>query len=163
MEDIGKLLNNFFARFQSCNDTITTFYCSLSLIKVYFNLNTYRNSRMLQGWVKRSELDVSRDLPFPVATTYYYYCGRLNLYELNLEDSKKNFEEAFKLMKRHEVLVIEWKNNTTQIAQNRHFKNKKVLLEYLIIINLFYGQTPSKTFLKRYNLFEFYGEIKRRC
>lgn len=152
LDDCGKLLMHFFSRFQSSDDKQTLFHCCLSLIKVYFKLKTYRNTKTLIGWVERSELNIQKELPLSAASEYFYYCGRLHLYNMELLKSKECFETSFSLMKK-----INQNTNKFELKNNTHYKNKQLILEYLIILNMFYGQVPSKSFLLKYNLLDNYG------
>jgi hypothetical protein len=152
LDDCGKLLMHFFSRFQSSDDKQTLFHCCLSLIKVYFKLKTYRNTKTLIGWVERSELNIEKELPLPSASEYFYYCGRLHLYNMELLKSRECFQTSFSLMKK-----INKDSNKHDLLNNIHYKNKQLILEYLIILNMFYGQVPSKSFLLKYSLLDNYG------
>lgn len=157
LDDCGKVLLQFFGKFQSSEDLITTFYSCLALIKVYFKLKTYRNAKTLIGWVERRSLNVEADVKSSFASEYYYYCGRLSLYEMNLDQSKANFEKAFKLIKK--INNSYHNSNNTNNTLSTHFKNKKLILEYIIVINLFYGLVPSKQFLIKYSLNQNYSNF----
>ena len=141
LDNVGKLLMDFFSRFQNSDDKVTIFYCDLNLIKTYFKLKTYRNSKTFFGWVERSSINL-KTVDSQSEVNYYYYYGRITLYEMNIEVSRKYFEKAFKLMKKN--------------GNDWQMRNKSIILEYLITLNLFYGLIVPKTLLIKYDLEHYY-------
>lgn len=154
LEDCGKELNNLFSRSQKIDNYSIIFVCCLNLIKVYFKLRTYRNCETLIGWVDRSEINFDKEIPLIYSCAYNYYTGRMNLYKKDIEKSKLCFEKAF----------MQIKNVNTKNLDNYNVKidyhNKRLVLEYLIVLNLFYGKEPSKQLLSKYNLLEYSNLIK---
>jgi hypothetical protein len=132
-DDCGRILISFFSAFQMSSEKNIVFFCIICLIRVYFKLKNYRNSKTLIGWVEKSGLNLN-SLPKSELTTFYYYSGRLNLYDLKLIDAYQILTTAFK------------------ICKPNHFTNRKLILEYLIPLNLFYGVVPSQEILDRYEL-----------
>jgi hypothetical protein len=135
IDDCGRVLMNFFSKYQNEEPGIV-FYAILCIIRIHFKLKTYRNSKTLVGWVEMSGLDI-RNFPKSEVTTFYYYSGRLALYELNFYKAVEIFSKAF------------------DICKNNHLTNKKLIFEYLIVLNLFIGVTPSNEILAKLELMNY--------
>jgi hypothetical protein len=133
VDECGRILISFFSKFQMSEEKEPVFFCIICLMRIYFKLKNYRNSKTLVEWLDKTNLNLE-ELPKSEVTTFYYYSGRLALYEIKLMDS-------------HRILT-----NAFNICKNDHFTNKKVILEYLIPLNLFYGIVPSNESMKSYNL-----------
>jgi hypothetical protein len=140
VDECGRVFMSFFSKFSNGDDKSSMFYCVICLTRIYFKLKTYRNSKTLIDWVGNS-LDIE-EFPKSEVTTFYYYSGRLSLYELRLTDANKILNIAFKLCK------------------DNHFANKRLLLEYLVPLKLFEGIIPSEYIIKKYNL-EQYNDLIR--
>jgi hypothetical protein len=139
IDECGRVFMSFFSKFSNGTDNSSIFYCIISLTRIYFKLKTYRNSKTLIEWVDRMGVDID-NFPKSEVTTFYYYSGRLSLYELKLTDANKILSNAFNLCK------------------DNHFMNKRLLLEYLVPLKLFEGVLPSEYILKKYNL-EQYNDL----
>jgi tetratricopeptide (TPR) repeat protein len=135
IDDCGRVLMNFFSKYQNDEPSIV-FYAVICIIRIYFKLKTYRNSKTLVNWVEISGLDVSR-FPKSEVTTFYYYSGRLALYELNFYKALEIFTKAFEMCK------------------SNHVTNKQLIFEYLIVLNLFTGVTPTDDILKHLGLLHY--------
>ena len=81
-------------------------------------------------------------LPKSDLVTYYYYSGRLGLYELRISDAQAIFSNAFDMC------------NYTQT------NNIKIILEYLIPLNLFFGKIPNLEILEKNDLLIYSDLIK---
>lgn len=164
VDDCGMIFMHFFSRFQSSEDKITTFFCDYNLIKVYFKLKTYRNANTLVGWVDRSGLDIEK-MRSSSSLSYYFSIAKLKLLELDIGESRKYFNLAFKAMlklkhihtKKELIHVCPESQLTSDNSFKSHLKNKSLILEYLLILNLFYGQLVSHDTLKKYKLLDYYG------
>jgi nuclear mRNA export protein PCID2/THP1 len=133
IDEGGRNLISFFSSYQMSEQKPLVFYCIICLIRIHFKLKTYRNSKTLVGWVEKSGLDFDY-LPKSEVVTYLYYSGRLTLYELKLVDAR-------------DILL-----NALNLCKDDHIPNKKLILEYLIPLNLFFGITPNEKLLSKYNL-----------
>jgi hypothetical protein len=133
LDECGRVLISFFSTFQMSNEKNIVFFCIICLIRVYFKLKNYRNSKTLIGWVEKSGLNLN-SLPKSELSTFYYYSGRLNLYDMKLIDA-------------YEILT-----NALNICKANQFANRKLILEYLIPLNLFYGIVPTEELMTRYEL-----------
>jgi len=136
VNELGRYLMNFFSKFQLQEDKQIIFFSIICIIRIYFKLRTYRNSKTLVEWVDLGNINYSL-LPKSDVVTYFYYSGRLGLYELKLSEARKIFSNAF------EICDISQKNNL------------KLILEYLIPLNLFFGKIPEKDLLKKYDVYEY--------
>jgi hypothetical protein len=136
IDECGRILIGFFSKFQMSDDKWSVFFCIICLIRIYFKMKTYRNSKTLVEWVDKSGLNLD-NLPKAEVTTFFYYSGRLSLYELKIAEAHKILSNAF------------------HICKSNHFTNRKLLLEYLIVLNLFYGITPREELLEKYELMDY--------
>ena len=109
----GRLLISFFSKFSNSDDKSVVFYSIICLTRIYFKLKTYRNSKTLFDWVDKNGVNIDC-FPKSEVTTFYFYSGRLSLYELKLKEASNILSNAFK------------------ICKDNHFTNKKLILEYLI-------------------------------
>ena len=98
LDECGRILITFFSKFQSCDEKSIVFFCIICLIRIYFKLKTYRNSKTPVEWVDMSGLELS-SLPKGEVTTFYYYSGRLALYEIKIIDAHKIFTNALRPQK----------------------------------------------------------------
>jgi hypothetical protein len=135
IDDCGRVLMNFFSKYQNEEPAIV-FYAILCIIRIYFKLKTYRNSKTLVDWVEKSDLEI-KTFPKSEVTTFYYYSGRLALYELNFYRALDIFNKAFEMCK------------------NNHINNKKLIFEYLVVLNLFTGITPTDEIIKKLGLLHY--------
>ncbi len=133
VNELGRHLMNFFSKFQNCNEKEIVFFAIISIFRIYFKLRTYRNSNTLTEWIALGHIDLKL-IPQSDLVTYYYYSGRLGLYELKIIDAQRIFSNAF------------------DICHIAHKPNLKLLLEYLIPLNLFFGKIPSLQILEKYEL-----------
>lgn len=133
VDECGRILISFFSKFQMSDEKEIVFFCIICLIRIYFRLKTYRNSKTLVDWVEKTNLNLD-ELPKSDVTTFYYYSGRLTLYEIKLVDA-------------HRILTM-----ALNICKSNHFANKRLIIEYLIPLNLFYGIVPNEDFLKQHDL-----------
>lgn len=133
VNELGRHLMNFFSKFQMREDKEIVFFCMISIIRIYFKLRTYRNSKTLVEWVELGNINLDL-IPKSDLVTYYYYSGRLGLYELHISDAQKILSYAF------------------NICNVDSFNNIKLILEYLIPLNLFFGKIPTIQVLEKYDL-----------
>ena len=131
ISDCGRTLISFFSKFQTSDENkMTVLYCVVVLMKIYFKLKTYRNSITLVTWFDKSNMS-DEDLPQSENATFSFYQGRLALYELKISDARDVLTRAFELCI----------NNVSPSAKY----NAKIIYEYLVPINLFFGIYPKKT------------------
>ena len=131
ISDCGRTLISFFSKFQTSDENkMTVLYCVVVLMKIYFKLKTYRNSITLVTWFDKSNMS-DEDLPQSENATFSFYQGRLALYELKISDARDVLTRAFELCI----------NNVSPSAKH----NAKIIYEYLVPINLFFGIYPKKT------------------
>ena len=131
ISDCGRTLISFFSKFQTSDENkMTVLYCVVVLMKIYFKLKTYRNSITLVTWFDKSNMS-DEDLPQSENATFSFYQGRLALYELKISDARDVLTRAFELCI----------NNVSPSAKH----NSKIIYEYLVPINLFFGIYPKKT------------------
>ena len=137
IDDTGRVLISYFSTFQGADDKSVVLSCIINLIRIHFKLKTYRNSKTLVEWVDKNGLNL-KDYKKADVTTFYYYSGRLALYELKIIDAQKIF------------------TNALNICKSNHFNNKKLIIEFLIPLNMFFGKVPTISFIKDYDLDENY-------
>lgn len=140
IDECGRVLITFFSQFSKGEDKPLVFFSVICLIRIYFKLKTYRSSKTLVSWVEKSGLDFDY-LPKAEVTTFFYYSGKLNLYELRLIEARDILNNAFTLCK------------------SNHIYNKKLILEHLIPLNLFFGVTPSKEMIEKYELISYFNLV----
>ena len=63
LDECGRVLISFFSTFQMSNEKNIVFFCIICLIRVYFKLKNYRNSKTLIGWVEKSGLNLNENNP----------------------------------------------------------------------------------------------------
>ena len=134
VDDSARILRGFFSKFQvaenKCNGIL---YCIISLIRIYFKLKTYRNCKSLVEWIDKNNVDLGI-FPKSEITTFFYYTGRLSIYEVKIFEAQKFFTDAFNMCKSDNI------------------QNKKLILEYMIPVNLFVGKVPSNEILEYYKI-----------
>jgi hypothetical protein len=54
IDECGRILIGFFSKFQMSDDKWSVFFCIICLIRIYFKMKTYRNSKTLVEWVDKS-------------------------------------------------------------------------------------------------------------
>ncbi len=133
VNELGRHLMNFFSKFQNSEEKEIIFFAIICIIRIYFKLRTYRNSNTLVEWINYGHINLEK-MPKSDLVTYYYYSGRLGLYELKISESQKIFSYAF------------------DICNIEHKGNLKLILEYLIPLNLFFGKIPNHETLVKYDL-----------
>ena len=134
VDDSARVLRGFFSKFQGAdNKNNGILYCIISLIRIYFKLKTYRNCKSLVEWVDKNKVEVNI-FPKSEITTFYYYTGRLSIYEIKIKEAQAFFNNAFTM------------------CNNNSIQNKRLILEYLIPVNLFVGIIPSNELLDYYNI-----------
>lgn len=136
IDECGRVLISFFSKFQMSEEKDLVFYSIICLFRIHFRLKTYRNSKTLVEWTEKTNLNLDY-LPKAEVTTFYYYSGRLSIYELKLIDAQRILTNAF------------------NICKNNQFTNKRLILEYLIPLNLFIGVLPTEEFISTYKLNEY--------
>jgi hypothetical protein len=141
LDESARILIHFFSSHQSSEDKSLVFFCIVCLIKVYFKLNTYRNSNTPVNWVKITGLDLNT-LPKSEVVTYLFYSGRLQLYDLKIHEALETFNSAYNQCHKDSIT------------------NKRLIIEFMIPLNLFYGVIPSKALLDKYDLNTYYGFIE---
>jgi len=141
VNELGRHLMNFFSKFQNCEEKEIIFFAIICIIRIHFKLRTYRNSNTLVEWINLGHIDLNL-MPKSDLVTYYYYSGRLALYELKISEARKIFANAF------------------DICTFEHRTNLKLILEYLIPLNLFFGKIPNFETLKNYDLVTYWDLIE---
>jgi hypothetical protein len=140
---------SFFSKFQNYNDETentkyAVFFSIVCLIKTYFILKNYRNSLPLVKWCETQKIisnnNDNKNISSSELCNYFYYNGRLSLYELNIITAHEKLTKAF------EICICS-KNN-----KKNFFNNASVLYEYLIPLNLFLGFIPNYEYIKKYKL-----------
>jgi len=153
LESIGKILMDFFSRFQSIDNKELMFFCALNLIKAYFKLKTYRNAKTFFGWIERSEVVLNR-LDVMSQISFYFYYGKLMLFEMQIDESRKYFLLGHSLFT-NSINKIDWNESVSILNKSLMSYNKKTILEYILILSLFSGKVLSSSFLIKYNLIEY--------
>jgi hypothetical protein len=133
IDEVGRILMSFFSSFQMSDEKEVVFFCIICLIRIHFKLRTYRNSKTLVNWVEKSGIDFD-NIPKSEVVTYLYYSGRLAMYEIRLIEAREILLRAYNL------------------CQANHIPNRKLLVEYLIPLNMFSGVLPSQNVLSTYGL-----------
>lgn len=153
LESIGKSLMDFFSRFQSIENKELMFFCALNLIKTYFKLKTYRNTKTFFGWIERSEVSFNK-LDMMSQINFYFYYGKLMLFEMQIDDSKHYFQLGFGLFESglNNISSNRLSDSSSILNNNLTYFNKITILEYLLVLSLFTGKVLSSSFLVKYNL-----------
>jgi hypothetical protein len=133
IDEVGRILMSFFSTFQMSDEKEIVFFCIICLIRIHFKLRTYRNSKTLVNWVEKSGIDFD-NIPKSEVVTYLYYSGRLAMYEIRLIEAREILLRAYNL------------------CQVNHIPNRKLLIEYLIPLNMFSGILPRHNVLTTYGL-----------
>jgi len=91
------------------------------------------NCKSLVDWTDKNSVDLNI-FPKSEITTFYYYTGKLSIYEIRILEAKTFFTKAFNICKKDSI------------------QNKRLILEYLIPVNLFFGILPSNELLDYYKI-----------
>ena len=141
--DFGRLIISFFSKFSNIDDNTkySVLFSVVCLMKTYFKLKTYRNSTTLVQWYIKKQFDKDEDnIPSSELCTFSFYQGRLALYELNLIDAQNILTKAFDI-------CLQNINKS-----NSCFNNAKLIFEYLIPLNIFFGLLPSEKEIEKFKL-----------
>ncbi len=135
LESIGKSLMDFFSRFQSIENKELMFFCALNLIKTYFKLKTYRNTKTFFGWIERSEVCFNK-LDMMSQINFYFYYGKLMLFEMQIDDSKHYFQLGFGLFESglNNISSNRLSDSSSILNNNLTYFNKITILEYLLVL-----------------------------
>ncbi|CAF0800664.1 unnamed protein product [Brachionus calyciflorus] len=102
------------------------------LFKIYFKINKINLCNPLKRVIENSGL---KDLfPRSHQIVYKFYVGRQAMFENDYNTAASYFEYAF------------------QNCPNRYIKNKKIILVYLIPVNMLRGYMPKQDLLLKYDL-----------
>ena len=149
ISDYGAILMSFFSKFQNYNDETentkyAVFFSIVCLIKTYFILKNFRNSLPLVKWCETQKIisnnNDNKNISSSELCNYFYYNGRLSLYELNIITAHEKLTKAF------EICIC------SKNSKKNFFNNASVLYEYLIPLNLFLGFIPNYEYIKKYKL-----------
>lgn len=130
----------------SLNDKESDFYESkkqllLTLINNLFKLSfKLNNLELSSNIVKQFEMQrnkIFNNYPIGQRVTYNYYSGVISLFGSQYEDSQKQLKFAF------------------EHCNKKYKKNKRLILEYLLCVNLFLRKYPKDSLLQKYNLLEY--------
>ena len=134
LDESARVLINFFSKFQGAeNKNNGILFCINSLIRIFFKLKTYRNCKSLVEWIEKNSVDLNI-FPKSEITTFYYYTGKLSIYEIKIFEAQSFFTKAFNICKKDNM------------------QNKRLILEYLIPVNLFFGILPTNEILEYYKI-----------
>ncbi|KAI8374387.1 uncharacterized protein BYT42DRAFT_500193 [Radiomyces spectabilis] len=113
------------------------FYVTNLAFKVYFKLNSVRLCQTFISNIRTGEVDL-REFPMAQQVTYRYYLGRYFLYQNRLRKAEDHLRFAFE-----KCAAPCW-------------KNKRLILQYLIPTRLLLGRFPMPQLLAKYQLQEQY-------
>ncbi|CAD6581368.1 MAG: hypothetical protein CYPHOPRED_001560 [Cyphobasidiales sp. Tagirdzhanova-0007] len=120
---------------------IAVFYLANLTLKIYFKLN---NLRLCDTVVKNTrDARDYLDSQYPKAdrVTFYYYMGRMYLYQRRMRKAMLQFRKAFEL------------------CTSRHYKNRRLILIYLVTASLPLGVFPAAELLAAFDLQNQYGQV----
>ena len=105
------------------------------LFKLYFKINKINLCNPLKRVIENSGLKES--FPESHQIVYKFYVGRQAMFENDYETASQYFEYAF------------------QHCPSRYKKNKKIILVYLLPVNMLRGYMPKQNLLLKYDLKSF--------
>ncbi|KAI9310146.1 hypothetical protein BX666DRAFT_2011347 [Dichotomocladium elegans] len=109
--------------------------------KIYTKLDNDRLCQTFISNLKKGGIEIT-DFELPEQVTYRYYMGRFEYYQNNLKEAEGHFSFAF----RH--------------CPNRAWRNKRLILEFLIPTRMILGRMPKDELLNAYNLMEPYASLR---
>jgi hypothetical protein len=108
-----------------------------NLFKIYFLLNNLRLCKNLIAYVKGPGFPELSKFPVAQYVTYNYFVGRLSMFHGDYKKAREELRIAFSK------------------CTKRAFKNKRLILTYLIPCELLAGRLPTPELLRTYQLEEF--------
>ena len=102
------------------------------LFKIYFKINKINLCNPLKRAIEKSGL--MEQFPHSHQIVYKFYVGRQAMFENDYETASTYFDYAF------------------QNCPSRYKKNKKIILVYLIPVNMLRGYMPNQNLLIKYDL-----------
>ena len=141
--ELGTIIISFFNKFSYVDDNTkySVLFGVVCLMRIYFKLKNYRYSIPLVQWYNKKQFDKDEDnIPSSELCTFSFYQGRLTLYELDLLESQKILNKAFDI-------CLQNINNSKSC-----FINAKLIYEYLIPLNIFFGLLPLEEEIEKFKL-----------
>ena len=141
--ELGTIIISFFNKFSYVDDNTkySVLFGVVCLMRIYFKLKNYRYSIPLVQWYNKKQFDKDEDnIPSSELCTFSFYQGRLTLYELDLLESQKILNKAFDI-------CLQNINNSKSC-----FINAKLIYEYLIPLNIFFGLLPLEKEIEKFKL-----------
>ena len=141
--ELGTIIISFFNKFSYVDDNTkySVLFSVVCLMRIYFKLKNYRYSIPLVQWYNKKQFDKDEDnIPSSELCTFSFYQGRLTLYELDLLESQKILNKAFDI-------CLQNINNSKSC-----FINAKLIYEYLIPLNIFFGLLPLEEEIEKFKL-----------
>ena len=141
--ELGTIIISFFNKFSYVDDNTkySVLFGVVCLMRIYFKLKNYRYSIPLVQWYNKKQFDKDEDnIPSSELCTFSFYQGRLTLYELDLLESQKILNKAFDI-------CLQNINNSKSC-----FMNAKLIYEYLIPLNIFFGLLPLEEEIEKFKL-----------
>jgi hypothetical protein len=111
-------------------------YCINILFKIFFKVDKIQQCKGLIQWVEQNTVNLKL-YPKSVLVTYEYFAGRMALYSMNYIDA--------------EQLLL----NALKSCYGKAERNKKLILRYLIPVEMLMGGYCSKRILSKYKLMEY--------
>ena len=141
--ELGTIIISFFNKFSYVDDNTkySVLFGVVCLMRIYFKLKNYRYSIPLVQWYNKKQFDKDEDnIPSSELCTFSFYQGRLTLYELDLLESQKILNKAFDI-------CLQNINKSKSC-----FNNAKLIFEYLIPLNIFFGLLPLEEEIEKFKL-----------
>lgn len=113
-----------------------------NLLWFYFQVNQYQQCTLLLKPIQEQLVSLLQGLEKSYIVTFYYYYGRLKIYEGQSEKAAEFLEKAFDL------------------CSKKHLRHKIKILRLLVPFKMLCGWLPSQDLLKQYKMTEYEGLVK---
>eukprot|EP01098_Paradermamoeba_levis_P008911 TRINITY_DN3678_c0_g1_i1.p1 TRINITY_DN3678_c0_g1~~TRINITY_DN3678_c0_g1_i1.p1 ORF type:complete len:463 (+),score=99.74 TRINITY_DN3678_c0_g1_i1:145-1389(+) len=107
------------------------------LLKIYFELNHFSLCKNLMKQVENPGFPPLDKFPLSEVVTYRFFIGRLYMFDGNYKRAEENLSFAFKN------------------CPSRSYKNKRLILLFLVPVKMLLGEFPQMEILQRYQLHQF--------
>lgn len=138
---IRGVLSNFQSMKSDSSKMKVILFLINELFWINFKLINYHQCKsLLQTQESKLGGELS-DYPKAEQVTFYYYSGRMCLFDNKLNESYSYLSRSYAICQGYQG------GNSNQI--------KRQILKYLLPIKIYYGEFPSEALMKRYSLYEY--------